>query len=263
MKKIISTAFLSGCLFTSMGSGHAALQSLDNNEMQEVRAQGGVDLSLVLRLNQKDGSGNLSSATGYDVLTGNTYANLTADPRQSLDCDNRQFCRFALALNNRESTVDTDPGTDTTVGNKQWLVLKGFQGYVEVPKLSLDGAPVTDIKLSNGTADTSAPDNRVALKISLDKNFPIKIRHLGFEALAIEVGSSASAGGNPYGYLNMSSCAAGDSRCSVETYTNGKYDSNAGFDAGRETGFLGLDLHGNLAVNAKVYVFSCQARGAC
>lgn len=261
MKKRLNQILTIGMLCSAYTMGHAGLQSLDNESLQQVEAQGGVDLSLLVRLNQKTGTaGDDSSSSNYDYTTGNTYANVVIDPRQSLDCENRQFCRLAFAFNNRYSTLDTDAGATTTVGNQQWLVMKGFQGYVEIPKLSLDAANVTEMFKYSGEAD--APNDRVALKIGLTADNPIKIRHLGFESLSIEVGSADAAAGNHFGYLNMNGCTQGSAACPVAGYTDGKY-VNAGFDTGREVGFLGLDIHGNLAVQGNMYVFSCKERGSC
>lgn len=256
-------------LVASQSMVYAGMQSMDNAAMEEVDGRGGVDVSLLLRINQKSlqgqngigTAGYLSTDTAnYDYTSGSTYASIAIDPRDSLDCDNRQFCRLAIAINNRTSAVNTETDGTTTVGNKQWLVFKGLQGYIEIPKLSLDAANVTDIIPYAG--EDPAPNNRVALKLSLSAANPIKIRHLGFESLSLEVGSSAASAGNDYGYLNMKSCTVGSAACPVQGYTNGKYVS-AGFDTGREVGFLGMDIHGNLAVNGSVYVFSCTARGAC
>lgn len=265
MRTLFKKVALSACLAALCGISHAeplGMTPLDNEALQQVDAQGGVDVGLILRLNQKTGAAGVGSTdiANYDYTAGSTYADHVIDPRDSLDCDNRQFCRLALALNNRTSTIDNDPGSNTTVGNKQFLVLKGLQGYIEIPKLSLDAANVTDIAKYAGEAN--APDNRVALQLSLDAANPIKIRHLGVESVSIEVGSSAAAGGNDFGYLNLNSCTKGNALCPVEGFTDGKY-VNAGFDTGREVGFLGVDIHGNLAVNAKIFVFSCNARGNC
>lgn len=242
---------LSLCVIGACAGANADMKSLDNTALQQVNGQAGVDMSLVLRLNQLDATGSAA-----DQVLGTTYANVSTDPRQSLDCTNRQFCRLAMTISGQGATTDTNPWLHDASGNTYWFVMKGLQGYISIPKLSLDALPITY------TNTSGAQDSKMALQISLSSANPIKIRHLGFEALAIEKdGNTSSCGANAgKGYLNM---CGGTSVSGSETYSNGVYSSGiyggtAGFDQGREMGFMGLDVHGNMAVNANIAVFSCD-----
>ena len=71
----------------------------------------------------------------------------------------------------------------------------------------------------------------------------LKIRNLGFSSLAVE--SNAEEG-----YLNKS------------TYTT--YDNNKvvpAFDQGAETGFMGVNVHGNLHMSGNLKIFSYNCSG--
>ena len=255
MKKII---FFLAPLYAV--SANAEMKSLDNEALQQVDGQAGVNLGLVLRLNQVDGAGNFSTTPGtstpntsYDVTNGTTYANMTADPRASLDCTNIQFCRLAVAVagQGQNSTYSTtSPFAQDANGNIYWLVLKGLQGYINIPQLGLDVVSLTSTTTSGSTSTST---NIQALQLSLSSSQPIEFRHFGFAALGVEVGTGAGTSSMTPGYLNEDSGTTDG-----ETYVNGLYNSSAGFDSGREVGMLGLDIHGNMAVNANIAVFGCN-----
>lgn len=61
--------------------------------------------------------------------------------------------------------------------------------------------------------------------------------------------------GNIPGYLAMGSGGTG-----ATAYANGVYtDPTNQFDQGRETGFTGMMMNGNLALQGTLKVFSCDA----
>lgn len=60
--------------------------------------------------------------------------------------------------------------------------------------------------------------------------------------------------GNIPGYLAMGSGGTGVSAYSDGTYTN----TTNQFDLGRETGFTGMMMNGNLALQGNLKVFSCD-----
>lgn len=115
-------------------------------------------------------------------------------------------------------------------GNLYWLVFKKIQGTIQVNRIGLDGATVT----------VASNTYRSALRLEFYDTSPIKIRNFGFESLAIETDTGSAA--SQKGYLNKS------------TYTTG-------FDQGLERGFVGLNVHGNLAMSGTVKLYSCNPSG--
>lgn len=226
-------------LFTS---AHAELQTLDNAQLQQVEGQASAaTIDWTLSLNQ-------TSPGVFDTTT----------------CSDLRFCRFAVSLNNRYddgSYVTRDPITNietihdkngnviTATGRKQWIVFKGIQGSIQLQKVDIDGV---DLLYRSDAENTGVPDQiKAALQVSFKAANPIKIRNFGFNALSIETDTVANEGaGNVPGYLNAD-----------------KYDATAGtnikvttsvYDQGRETGFMGMMMNGNLALQGNLKVFSCD-----
>ena len=246
MKKII----LFSSLLLLLTSAHAELKQLDNQQMQQVEGQtSAATINWQLSLNQ-NASGNFANGAGE-------YCNGA----------NVKFCRLAISLNNRYhdgSYADRNgklfkaDGTvlATATGRKQWMVLKGIQGSINLQNIEIDG---TDLLYKN---DTNAEQIKAALQLSFKKTDPILIRNFGFNALAIETdtctetNSNCSTGSvNIPGYLAMGSGGTG-----VTAYANGVYtDTTNKFDQGRETGFTGMMMNGNLALQGTLKVFSCDA----
>ncbi|TCM65828.1 hypothetical protein EC844_11474 [Acinetobacter calcoaceticus] len=228
MKKML---LLIGCLL-GFSTAQAGLVELDNAALQAIEGQAGADLSLKLALNQKrDGT--------FDKTI----------------CSNPGYCHIALSLNNRfvkwqaGDTNDTWTQPDSVSGRKLWLVFKGMQGMINVQRLGLDGV---DLKYKS-------KDGPEILKPSIQLSFsaasPIQIRNFGFEALSIEQDSfeSTAAESNfegDYGYLKAPKYSD-----SAQDYANFK---SSNYDKGKETGFTGLMMNGNMALNGKVMIFSCD-----
>lgn len=200
-------------------SAQAALEPLNNSDLQLVDGQAGADLSLDLKLNH-------TSTSTFDNGTGAI-------------CELAQYCRLGVALNNR---------TDST-GKKQWLVFKGIQGSINVQLLKLDGADLTYKTLAN--TDVVKP----AMNLGFDATRPVLMRNVGFNALAIETDSVANEGTNNVpGYLALGSGGTG-----ANAYNNGRYtDTTNQFDLGRETGFMGLMINANLSIAGNIKMFSCD-----
>lgn len=236
-KSILFSSLL--VLFTS---AHAELQSLNNQQLQQVEGQASAaTIDWTLSLNQ-------TSPGVFDTTT----------------CSDLRFCRFAVSLNNRYhdgSYVTRDPITNietihdkngnviTATGRKQWIVFKGIQGSIQLQKVDIDGV---DLLYRSDAENTGVPDQiKAALQVSFKAANPIKIRNFGFNALSIETDTVANEGaGNVPGYLNAD-----------------KYDATAGtnikvttsvYDQGRETGFMGMMMNGNLALQGNLKVFSCD-----
>jgi len=225
MKKMTALATL---MIVSM-QGYAGLEPLDNQELTEVVGQGGADISLELRLNHG------------------------ANAAFNCDTNALEYCRIALAINNRYAdgsyrdslgVVRNSAGVVIpNVGRKQWLVFKGIQGTINVQQLKLDGADLS----YNGIT-------KPAIQLSFDPLKPILLRNVGYQSLAIETDTVANEGvGNLPGYLAKGSGGTGST-----AFANGKYTA-AGFDNGREVGFTGLNINGNLSIAGTLKVFSCDA----
>ena len=208
---------------------HAALEQLDNQALQDVTGQGGADISLQLRLN-------------HDTSAGFVCAN-----------NELEYCRLALAINNRYAdgsykdalgvVRNSAGGVIANVGRKQWLVFKGIQGTINIQEIKLDGTDLT----YNGIVKS-------AIQLSFDPLKPIQFRNVGYQSLSIETDTVANeGGGNLPGYL-----AKGAGGTGTGAYVDGKY-TTAGFDNGRETGFTGLNINGNLSIAGTLKIFSCDA----
>ncbi|XID74369.1 DUF6160 family protein [Alkanindiges sp. WGS2144] len=207
-------------------SANAALEVLTNSDMQQVDGQAGAYINLDLRLNH-------TSPGVFD----------------DVGCADLKYCRLALAINNRyhDGTQDTydlnGVRTPSATGKKLWLVFKGIQGSINVQQMALEG-----VDLAYGNII------KPSVQLSFDPKKPIQIRNLGFSALSIETDEQVNEGGTP-GYL-----AAGSGGAGATAYVNGKYtDTTNQFDFGRETGFTGLNINGNLSVAGTIKVFSCDS----
>lgn len=235
MKKI-STLILALCATVT----HAELQTLDNEALQAINGQAGADLSLMLNLNQ--------TANGvFDNGSGGV-------------CENVEFCHIGLAINKRfvqaDATKPSGWAENSDSGNKLWLVFKGVQGTLNIQKMGLDGA---DLKyLDKNNTEIIKP----AIQLSFSAAQPILIRNFGFNALSIEQDnftSSTTAQGSSanmydYAYFKKPTYAATANSANQQVATA----TPSAYDHGRETGFMGLMMNGNLAIQGKVMVFSCD-----
>ena len=223
--KLLSTLLIATMVCTQS----FALEVLSDNALQEIEGQAGADLSLKLSLNQKMVDGKYVFDNGAGAV-----------------CEKVEYCRLAVAVNNRY--VDANGQASSTGGQKLWLVMKGIQGTINIQKIGLDGMDLT--YKSDGGADKI----KAAMQLSFDPKSPIQIRNFGFDALAFGkdtfVSSATSDGdsANPadHGYLQVS-----------------RYDSSnapkSAYDHGREKGFMGVRMNGNLALQGKIMMFGCDA----
>lgn len=219
MKK---TMLFASLFIVAFQFSHAELKPLANQELQAVEAQSAATINWSLSLNQTS-PGVFANAAGQ-------YCNGT----------DVKFCRLAMSFNNRT----------TSDGKKQWLVLKGIQGTIGLNNVDIDGV---DLLYKD---DANADQIKAALQLSIKETSPILIRNFGFNAMSIETDTEANEGsGNIPGYLAMGSGGTG-----VTAYANGVYtDTTNKFDQGRETGFTGMMMNGNLALQGTLKVFSCDA----
>lgn len=209
-------------------SAQAALEPLNNTDLQQVDGQAGADLSLDLKLNH-------TSTSTFDNGTGAI-------------CEQAQYCRLGISLNNRN---DDGSVTGSATGKKQWLVFKGIQGSINVQQLKLDGSDLTYAPL------VGANITKPAMSLGFDATRPILMRNVGFNALAVETDSVANEGTNNVpGYLALGSSAT---TTGVNAYANGRYTNTTNqFDLGRETGFMGVMINGNLSIAGNIKMFSCD-----
>ena len=228
-------SILFSSLLVLFGTAHAELQTLDNQQLQQVEGQAGATINWTLSLNQ-------TSPGVFDTTT----------------CSDLRFCRFAVSSNNRyddgsyvsnDGKIHNADGTviTTATGRKQWLVFKGLQGTIQIQNMDISG---DDLKY---TADNGTDEKiKAALKVSFKKEYPILIRNLGFSALSIETDTVANEGaGNVSGYFNADKYGA--------TAGPDIKVTNSVYDQGRETGFTGITMNGNLALQGNLKVFSCDA----
>ncbi|MCY6411764.1 hypothetical protein QTA56_06370 [Acinetobacter sp. VNH17] len=243
------------CVALAANPSFAELNGLTDTELQTMVGQAGADLNIALNLNQTPVTGIVSNTllAMYDPAR-------TPQFDTSLCLSNKlEFCRLAIALNNR--SVDTSVVGGVTVytsrgdnaGKKQWITFKGIQGTINIPKLGIDGEDVTFTKVGGGLL------TKPALKFSFDPKVPIEIRNLGFQSLAIENDGTAN--------LDASSDPAVSNTSDRGYLNNTKYtNSDGAFDAnnpnyssqvGREKGFLGVNMNANLSLTGTIKMFSC------
>lgn len=233
------------CIALSATSSFAELNNLSDTELQTTVGQAGADLNIALNLNQNPATGGTASTSllaMYDPAR-------TPQFDTSLCLKNKmEFCRLAIALNNRSVDNSGNP-LGTNAGKKQWITLKGVQGTINIPKLGIDGVDVT----------YGASVTKPALMFSFDPKVPIQIRNLGFQSLAIENDSVANldadttpsvSNTSTRGYLNNTQYSDSD----------GAFDANNPYyseKVGREKGFLGVNMNTNLSLTGSIKMFSC------
>lgn len=243
MKKTILSVI--SCLSISLNS--YALEPLYDTELQSIDGQAGADLNLLLSLNHTpQRGGNASSNT--NILAFNPEVTPQFDTSYCT-ANKLEYCRLAIGINNRSVDLSTVNGQQVQTsrgdnnGHKQWVVLKGIQGTIHIPKLGLDG---TDISYGSIT-------NKAALLFSFDPKAPIKIRNLGFQSISLETDSlAAEALGNVAGYLKADKYTAAE----------GAFDANNPVTGtAREKGFLGVNMNTNLSIAGTIKMFSCAPSG--
>lgn len=143
-------------------------------------------------------------------------------------CTDPLDCRLGIKLNNRTP----------------WLVFKGVSGGIYIPQMSLDGSDISYVQDDNVTT-TWQGAIRLGFGGAANK---IRFDNFGFESMAAENDISGTPG---YRVLTEKDGA---------NFTDGKYTAAASvYDTGREVGFLGLNINGNVAINGTIRMFSCPA----
>ena len=247
MKKIIVLLFL-----LTASSSKAELQALDNQTLQSIQGQGGADLSFKLSLNH-----NILSDS--DLLAGIT-------PTFNCDPARLEYCRLAISVNKRfvqQGSADandpvwsmaaSDPSIDNK-GRKLWVVFKGLQGTLNIQKLGLDAVDLEYLP-KTGTGTVIKP----AMQFTFDSSKPIQIRNFGFNAL-----EGTSTNPQDYGFLKTGTFSAvPQSTGVIGTSSPITVTTANNYDTGREKGFIGLQMNGNLAIDGKVQIFACSNHARC
>lgn len=252
MMKVANKLFILFFMSTSAMQGHV-MEPLYDAELQAIDGQAGADLSLYLSLNHTQ-----TLTTNNGNLDHYNPGVMPVFDSSVCSADRLEYCRLALIFNNR-SVDSAGNATGTNTGHKQWITLKGVQGTINIQKLGIDGDAISYTPRGGSSAK-----ERPAVKLSFDPNFPILIRNLGFQSLAIEndrtpeVLNSSGVSTNPeqMGYLNKDTYSPND----------GAFDANnptfSGIAAiGREKGFLGVNMNANLQMTGSIRMFSCAASG--
>ena len=250
MKKMI----LCAALWVGVcGVAHAELEPMANVDLQAVDGQASAaTIDWLLSLNQvRTPNPSFPSDRSRDLFVFDSTA-----------CADLRFCRFAIASNNRydngsyidaTGTIrkpDGSAGTAADLGKKQWLVFKGVQGTIQLQNVQIDGADLI-YKDKNLTDQIKA-----ALQLTFSASDPIKIRNFGFDALSVQTDTVANEGaGNIPGYLVPTTAGTGTYAYNAGTF-DGKHPVIA--NMGRETGFTGLVMNGNLAMQGTMKIFSCD-----
>jgi len=235
-------------LMTSFISvGVFAMEPMSDTDLQSVEGQAGADLSLKLSLNH----------TSDFKFDDGIKDGVVVDPGAA--CKNLAFCHMAISVNKRFVKSDpAKPGSfleDSISGNKLWVVFKGIQGTLDIQKLGLDGVDLV-LKGKDGVERI-----KPAIQLSFDPNKPLLIRNYGFNSVAIEQDNftSAMSGDNLVTDGSTSSTPIGDyGYLKTDTYTSANAPNSA-YDHGREKGFMGMKMNGNLVMQGKIMMFSCDA----
>lgn len=229
MKRLYTIMMLS--IFSSFS--FAQLSNLNAEQLSEVRGQanetvvGGADLSLTLSLNHHYANDlsklNISETSGQDSRGIAQVTTAYYVMRPTLDCPMLELCRLAISPNNH---IEND--------QKKWLVFKGIQGTIQIDQFTLSGTTFIN--------QEGIPQS--AMRLTFYDGKPLKIRNLGFTSLSVESGNE--------GYFNTS------------IYSKvGATDRNVpAFDNGQETGFMGLNIHGNLHADGHIKIFNINCSGS-
>jgi hypothetical protein len=219
MKHFFVPSILSAMLLL-LQPAHAALEAYSDVDLRTVDGQAGIYDPTSASLTM-----GLDLRLNMDKTTAGVYSNVCASGVVA--------CNLGVSFNNRFST-----------GNlKDWLVFKNVTGSINIPEFIISGQ---DVNISN-TATVLKP----ALTITMSSAKPIIIKQLGFESLAVETDSALEVDGS--GNLNLSNLPG----YRVATLAAPAGSTTNVFDAGKFSGFIGLDITAKIAVNGNIKIFSC------
>lgn len=223
LRRMVMCIGMVGGMSASM-SALAGLTPLDDQALSNVEGQAtGVQLALTMMINQ--------SSPGVETASCASTASASYT-----------FCRLGLQINN--------------VAN--WLLFKSFNGYINIPNLVLFGTTVNP-----GSGVQSAVAFSVTLPTPQNANgTAIQFKNFAY-TLGIGINPCYTDGlGNCPANAKLNPNAAENQATYYQQalYQNtapagANYSANA-YDTGKETGILGVQIHGNLYVGGQLNVFS-------
>ncbi len=221
----------------------AALQTLDDKTLSTIEGEGtvtqtAVQMSLSMMINQTAPGVPNTSCVGAGGVAGT----------------NDTFCRLGLQINN--------------VPN--WLLFKGFNGYINIPQLTLYGSAVqTSSTAAQSSLVFSMPTTFAAANAN---NTAIQFKNVSYTlSLAVNPCYTSSASGsgtdcNPatgrWTTANASYMAIDNQKTYYQqavyqnTNSTQPYYSANTYDVGKETGLMGVTMNGNLYVGGQINVFT-------
>jgi hypothetical protein len=200
---------------------YAALEAYTDSDLSHVDGQAGIYDATAASI-----SLGLELRLNMDKTSGGVYSNICASGEVA--------CNIGLSFNNRF----------TATNRKDWLVFKNVTGSINVPEIKISGQ---NVDISNSTTANLKP----ALTLTMSSANPIIIKQLGFESLAVETDSQAEVDAS--GNLNLSNLTG----YRVATLAAPLGSATNVFDAGKFTGFIGLDITASIKVNGNIKIFSC------
>ncbi len=215
-----------GTIFSPCAS--AEMIPLSSDELSAVQAAGtGVQISLDAAINGSVASGNFIP----DAVCADTSGS------------GLEFCRFGFQGGN---------------GVFSWLLLKQLGGYFSIPKLQLYGTTVTP-----ATGLQSALVIGMTLPSPADKSSQISVKDLYFNLAVVATpcdtfylfspGPACNALGTPEATLDNQNAYLDRSIFQGSDLFTENFSP---IDAGKEVGFLGVRMNGNLNVGGSIIVFS-------
>jgi hypothetical protein len=242
MDACLKTLVLSPCVIASMlmmsTLAQADLTPMSTQELALTTGQAatGVQIGLQAYINQVIGAPGVASSA---CTTSETAAT---------------FCRLGFRLD----------------GSTNWLVFKGFNGYINIPDIMIYGVnlsvatsfPLTTV--GSPPSAVSPPQSAFAINIPFPNpankdSTAIQIRNLSY-TLGLNVNQATTTATDTPAYDQAT-------YYQNTTYTNGTPgnfgQSNSTYDlsggpggGGRETGVIGVTMNGNLNVGGTLYVMS-------
>jgi len=225
----------------SMGA-FAEMTQLDSDQLSSVTgaASTGVQISLSTQINGVMTPGATPIWTPSAGCVGAT----------GLPGVNAKFCRFGLVENN----------------NYNWLMLKDFNGFIDIPQLIVFGSSANTVAYPSGQ---SVIGLQINMPTAGNTASQININNLSATyAMGVNVGCYSNSGGALVVSGNCTSASYSGSTLEALNNQNTYYDmttfqsSNAAsanysvVDAGKETGIMTIRMTGNLNVGGTIYAFA-------
>ncbi len=222
----------------------ADMMPLDSDQLSSVTGEGtGVQISLSAQINGTMTPGATPTWTPSSSCVGAT----------GLPGSNAKFCRFGLVENN----------------NYNWLVLKDFNGFIDVPQLIVFGSSANTVAYPSGQSVIGFQINMPVAGSAQGTASQININNLSMTyAVPVNTGCYSNSGGALVVSGNCTSSSYSGSALEALNNQNTYYDmslfqssssTSANYsvvDAGKETGIMTIRMTGNLNVGGTIYAFA-------